>query len=92
MKSWQEMSVIAKDLKRQTPCDVPSPHRKRKDTKRWCGGHEGRKHIYAWVLSSYFTNNTYERRCATCDKKNGGWCREPPRWRNKPCICRHHTK
>lgn len=65
-------------------------HRSRKDTKRWCGGKEGREHRGRWISAHSVVKSWMTKVCETCGKKlDHCW---QIAWSKKLCICGFHDE
>lgn len=67
----------------------PTPSKKNK--KKWCGGHVGRKHEYEWVKDKFSlnsaTNPIYVFQCKTCGRIDNHCFN----WYKNKCICGKHN-
>ena len=90
--SWHASGVIARDARAtKTPEPSPTPHKSRKDTKRWCKGIVGREHKAEWQENRRYPWGWYAFVCTAC-RKELDYCR-PIKWSGgkDPCKCDHHT-
>ena len=102
--SWHARGVIRRDAQHtKAPEDearpVGAPPAKKKNTKRWCKGKEGREHVIEWVpyetvyhyrLWSRNPNNAHKviGRCKTCYKV---FCRGQGKMKDgKTPMCQEH--
>jgi hypothetical protein len=75
MSAWKQSAAKRRDERSdrsQPRRHEPVVIKRHKDTKRWCGGHEGREHTakcvaveHAWVTRD---TTWYNLQCVTCGK------------------------
>ena len=80
------------DRKHEPLSDEHRPVPAKKDVRKWCGGHEGRDHQWAWVIDDRLgLKEWYTQVCRVCEKRLQ-IC-PPNGFRGKrPCACSHHPE
>lgn len=78
--SWKASGIKRKDARhRKDHAEIEKPKAKRKDTKRWCLGKEGREHSLKWeICDRYFSYSVWNETCQKCRKRFGYW--SPNAW------------
>lgn len=74
MNSWSD-NARRRKLARQAPAptDIPSAPPARKDTKRWCGGKQGREHRPKCFQRTGYQGHWYDLCCTKCGKQLDYW-------------------
>lgn len=77
MSEWKKGAADRRDARAtKSPEEIPKATAQKKDTKRWCGGHEGRDHKPACFKEPRgFTGETewYKLCCTVCGKVLDYW-------------------
>jgi hypothetical protein len=68
--SWKAGGIIAKDVRNTKDEPKQRPHHKKKNTKDWCRGREGKPHEpSAWLQENgYYGAYQHTIRCLKCNK------------------------
>lgn len=68
--SWRSRDVQHRDQKHSHDGPEVLPERRKKDTKRWCKGKEGREHDYSVLVPWGMRTGLFEKVCSQCLKKH----------------------
>jgi hypothetical protein len=65
--SWHARGVVKRDWKQDKSVDGPvRPVAKKKDTKTWCRGKEGRRHEFEWQPTKWRYRQARDMVCKRC--------------------------
>lgn len=95
--SWHASGIVVRDKKHDKSFDGHEGRRpnkkKKKNTKKWCKGIEGRKHILVWEVSKWergfchrFNKPVRYKQavCNICHKVIKGWVGNQKLWKQDP--------